>query len=133
METEKTIIFFDGICNLCHGAVQFTIARDTRKHFHFSSLQSDFAGEKLKSFNIGPQESDSFLLLENGRVYDRSTAALRVAKRLKGLWPLLYAFIVVPKFIRDGVYNFIARNRYRWYGKQDNCWLPSPELKKRFL
>lgn len=127
------VIFFDGFCNLCSGAVQFVIKRDGKNLFRFASLQSDYAAGALKEFDIEPAQGDSFVLLENGKVYQRSTAALRVAKKLNGLWPLLYGFIIVPRFVRDAVYNFIAKNRYKWFGKQESCWLPTPELKAKFL
>lgn len=129
----QTVIFFDGLCNLCNGAVQFTIERDKQNLFRFASLQSAYAAEKLTPFNIASENLDSFILLENGRVYLRSSAALRVAKKLNGLWPLLYGFIIVPGFIRDAVYNYIAKNRYKWFGKQESCWIPTPELKSKFL
>ena len=128
----KPVIFFDGLCNLCNGAVQFIIERDQKNTFHFASLQSEFAKAKLVNFDIDPTQLNSFILLENEAIYQRSTAALRVTKKLKGLWPLLYVFIVVPHFIRDGVYNYIAKNRYKWFGKKESCWLPNEELKNRF-
>jgi predicted DCC family thiol-disulfide oxidoreductase YuxK len=87
----------------------------------------------LSSHHLDTQQMNSFVLLENGKVYTRSTAALRVAKQLSGIWPILYVFIIVPPFIRNAVYDWIAHNRYRWFGKQENCWLPRPEWKKRFL
>jgi predicted DCC family thiol-disulfide oxidoreductase YuxK len=127
------VIFFDGICNLCNGAVQFTIKRDEKNIFKFAALQSDYAEEELKEFNIDHNQLGSFVLLEDGKVYQKSTAALRVAKKLNGFWPLLYAFMVVPRFIRDAVYDFIAKNRYKWFGKQESCWVPTPELKGKFL
>lgn len=128
----QPVIFFDGFCNLCNGAVQFTIARDSQNVFQFASLQSEFAKVHISSFNIEPQHSNTFILLENGKIYQRSTAALRVAKKLSGLWPILYGFVIVPEFIRDGIYNFIAKNRYKWFGKQESCWVPTPELKSKF-
>jgi predicted DCC family thiol-disulfide oxidoreductase YuxK len=128
----ERIIFFDGVCNLCNGAVQFTIRRDSKNMFKFASLQSEFAKQQVAPFNISPEDLDSFILMENGKVYQRSTAALRVARRLNGLWPLLYAFIIIPRFIRDGVYNYIAKNRYKWFGKQESCWVPTRELKRKF-
>ena len=130
MQTD--VIFFDGLCNLCNGAVQFTIERDPKNIFHFASLQSSFAEETLSPFNVKPKEGDSFILLEKGKVYQRSTAALRVAKKLSGLWPLLYGFIIIPPVIRDAVYNFVAKNRYKWFGKEESCWVPTPELKDKF-
>jgi len=129
----QPVILFDGLCNLCNEAVQFTIERDKQNLFRFASLQSDYAAEKIASFYIVPQNLESFILLEDDKVYLRSTAALRVAKKLSGLWPLLYGFIIVPRFIRDAVYNYIAKNRYKWFGKQESCWVPTPELKKKFL
>ena len=131
--TENAIIFFDGVCNLCNGAVQFVIERDRKSYFKFAALQSEFAAKTLSDFDLQVTQGDSFVLLENGKVYEQSTAALRVAKKLKGLWPLLYVFIIVPPFIRNAVYKFIARNRYKWFGKQESCWVPTPELKSKFL
>lgn len=133
MNFSSPVILFDGYCNLCNGAVQFTINRDRKNVFRFAPLQSDYAIKALASFQLESSLGDSFILLEDGKVYQRSTAALRVARKLNGLWPLLYYFIVVPRFIRDGVYNFVARNRYRWFGKQETCWVPTPELKAKFL
>jgi predicted DCC family thiol-disulfide oxidoreductase YuxK len=128
----QPVIFFDGLCNLCNGAVQFVIDRDKENSYRFSSLQSDYAAEKMILFNITTAQLDSIILLEDGKLYKRSTAALRVARKLNGLWPLLYGFIIVPRFIRDAVYNYIAKNRYKWFGKQESCWVPTPALKSRF-
>lgn len=129
----NAIILFDGVCNLCNGAVQFVIKRDKKNHFRFGSLQSEAGKKILHENNLPLDASDSFLLVEDGKVFDRSTAALRVLKHLKNGWPLLYGFMIVPKFLRDAVYNFIARNRYRWFGKTDECMLPTPELTAKFL
>mgnify|MGYP006201101683 CR=1 FL=1 len=131
--TEKAVIFFDGVCNLCNGAVQFVIEHDRKSYFKFAALQSEFAAKTLVDFDLKVSHGDSFVLLENGRVYEQSTAALRVSKKLRGLWPLLYVFIIVPPFLRNAVYKFIARNRYKWFGKQESCWVPTPELKGKFL
>lgn len=128
----SSIIFFDGVCNLCNSAVQFTIERDRRKVFKFASLQSKFSTKELAQFAIVPQNNNSVILLENGKVYQQSTAALMVAKKLSGFWPLLYGFIIVPSFIRDAVYRFIGKNRYKWFGKQESCWVPTAELEDRF-
>ena len=125
---EHPVILFDGVCNLCHGAVQFIIRRDRAARFRFASLQSE-PGRRLAA---GPAP-DSILLIENGLCYDRSTAALRIARRLDGAWPLLYAFIVIPRPLRDALYAWIARHRYRWFGRLDACPLPSPEWETRFL
>lgn len=133
MKFESPVIFFDGFCNLCNGAVQFTIKRDHKNIFRFTSLDSKYAQEKLMPFHIDPKQGSSFVLLEDGKIYQRSTAALKVAKQLGGLWPILYGFIIVPSFIRDVIYNYVAKNRYKWFGKQESCWIPTPELKEKFL
>jgi predicted DCC family thiol-disulfide oxidoreductase YuxK len=131
--THQEIVFFDGVCNLCQRSVQFILTHDKKAIFAFSSLQSPIAKQLLLPHGISTSEINTFILLENNKVYTRSTAALRVAKKLGGFWVSLYAFIIVPPFIRDAVYDFIARNRYRWFGKQETCWLPRPEWKQRFL
>jgi predicted DCC family thiol-disulfide oxidoreductase YuxK len=128
-----SIILFDGVCNLCNSAVQFAIKRDISGSFLFASLQSEEGLKILAEFHLPADEMNSFLLVENGKIYDRSTAALRVARKLKGLWKFLYGFIIVPKFIRDAIYNLVSKNRYRWFGKKDECMVPTPELKARFL
>jgi predicted DCC family thiol-disulfide oxidoreductase YuxK len=133
IEAEHPVILFDGMCNLCSGSVQFVIKHDPKRQFRFASLQSRFGQKILQQFGLPADELNSFILLENGNIYTRSTGALRVTKKLNGLWPLLYAFIIVPIFIRNAVYNYIAHNRYRWFGKKEACWLPTPELRKLFL
>ena len=130
---SSPIILFDGVCNLCNGAVQFAIERDPTAIFRFASLQSDFGQSILAQNVVDTEGGDTIVLLENGKVYDRSTAALRVARQLSGWIKYLYVFIFVPKFIRDFVYKIVAKNRYRWFGKQESCWLPTKELKARFL
>ena len=130
---DKPIVLFDGVCNLCNSAVQFIIRHDKKNIFMFTSLQSDTGKKLLAQYDLPLNELNSFILIENNKAYTRSSGALRVIKKLKGLWPLLYGFIIVPKFIRDGVYNWVGRNRYKWFGKQDACMIPTPELKARFL
>lgn len=127
------VVLFDGVCNLCNSVVQLVIKYDQKKRFRFASLQSPFGQQVLQQFNLPATEFNSFLLLENGRLYTKSTAALRMAKKMGGWWALLYGFMIVPPFIRNGVYNWVARNRYKWYGKQETCWLPTPDLKMRFI
>jgi len=131
--SNKLLILFDGVCNLCNSSIQFIIKRDTKNHFVFASLQSKIAQEILTSFGEDPQKLDSIVLFENGKLYKKSTAALRIAKKLKGFWKSLYMFMIVPKFIRNLVYSIIAKNRYKWFGKQESCWLPNPDLKAKFL
>lgn len=125
------IILFDGVCNLCNASVQFIIRNDCRKKFHFASIQSQIAQELLKKFNE-EKISDSVLLIENGKLYQESTAALRIARHL--CWFRLFSiFLVIPGWIRDPVYRFIARNRYQWFGKRESCMLPDDANKSRFL
>lgn len=133
MPETQALILFDGVCNLCSGFVQFVIARDKNGYFRFGSLQSEEARPYLEKCRLPESALTSVVLYENGRCYTRSAAALRIFKKLNGGWPIFYGFILIPEFIRDRVYNFIATNRYRWFGKQESCWLPTPELKNRFL
>jgi predicted DCC family thiol-disulfide oxidoreductase YuxK len=130
---ERPILLFDGVCNLCNGAVKFIIAQDPKGKYAFASLQSAVGEALLRRHNLPTQHIDTVVLVEEGKVYTRSSAGLRVAKGLGGVWTLLYVFMVVPKPIRDAVYDFIARNRYRWFGRQESCMLPSPEIAERFL
>jgi predicted DCC family thiol-disulfide oxidoreductase YuxK len=132
---EPPLILFDGICNLCSASVNFVIDRDPNARFRFAALQSDAGARALAAHGMLAKTGDpeSIVLVENGRVFQRSSAALRVARALSGPWKLLYIFIVVPAFLRDSVYTFIARNRYRWFGKADKCRVPTPELRARFL
>jgi predicted DCC family thiol-disulfide oxidoreductase YuxK len=113
--------------------VQFVIKKDKKKQFLFASLQGKAGQEVLKKYNLPADDLNSFILLEGDHIYTRSTAALRVLKKMSGGWRLLYAFIIVPKFIRNAFYNWIAKNRYKWYGKRNECMVPTVELKERFL
>ena len=124
------IILFDGICNFCDASVQFIMKRDNGA-FKFASLQSDIGQELVIRHNL--QGIDSLVLIEEDRAYTRSTAALRIAKRLKGLWSLLYIGIILPKPLRDPLYEMFAQNRYKWFGKKDACMLPTKEERARFL
>jgi len=126
------VILFDGVCNLCSSSVQFIIRHDKNRVFRFASLQSPFGQAVLQYFNLPLTELNSFILLEDDKIYTRSGGALKAAKKLDGLYSWLYAFIIVPPFIRNGVYNIIARNRYKWMGKKDACWLPTPALRDLF-
>jgi len=129
----ERVIFFDGVCNLCNASVQFAIERDNKNLFKFTALQGEYSKAVLPKFNVGLNQLNSIILLEDGQLYTKSTAALKIAKKLNGLWPTLYVFILVPKFIRDWFYDIIAKNRYKWWGRQESCWLPTPELKQRFI
>lgn len=127
------VILFDGVCNLCSSVVQFVIKRDPKNLFRFASLQSNFGKNLLQTFDLSTKTFNSFILYKDGKIYTKSTGALLVAKELSGVWPLLSIFIIVPPFLRNTVYNFIARNRYQWFGKKDVCYIPSPEIKKVFF
>lgn len=127
------IVLFDGVCNLCNSSVQFIIKHDKKKQFRFASLQGNYGQSFLKKYNLPVDNFNSFILQEDDKVYTRSTGALRMLKELGGVWSLFYGFIIIPKFIRDGVYNWVAKNRYRWFGKREECMIPTPDLKERFL
>jgi predicted DCC family thiol-disulfide oxidoreductase YuxK len=133
MEDNKSLLLFDGVCNLCNSSVQFILLRDKKDRFRFASLQSDYGQSLLREHNLPTESFNSLVLVENGKIYQKSTAALRIARKLKGLWPLLFAFIIIPPFIRNFVYDIIAKNRYRWFGKKEECMLPRPEWKQKFL
>ncbi|OEK03824.1 hypothetical protein BFP97_10400 [Roseivirga sp. 4D4] len=130
---EQDILLFDGVCNLCNSSVNFIIDHDPNSHFRFAALQSEFGQKKLKELGYDTKEFDSLVLLSQGKVYKKSSAALRIAKKLNGLYPALYVFMIVPPFLRHWVYDIIAKNRYKWWGKRDSCRIPTPELKSRFV
>jgi len=132
-EVKQPVILFDGVCNLCSSTVQFILKRDKKDTFRFASLQSDFGQSVLQKFNLPENTFDSFLLYQNGKIYTKSTGALLVARQLSGAWKLLFAFIIIPSFIRNSVYNVIAEKRYSWFGKKEACWIPSAALKAKFL
>jgi predicted DCC family thiol-disulfide oxidoreductase YuxK len=127
------IVLFDGVCNLCNASVLFIIRRDAKAKFRFAPLQSDLGKEVIEQFNLPSGEPQSVLLLKNGKLFKQSDAALEIARLMDGGWPLLYGFKIIPSFLRDGMYAWIARNRYRWFGKKDECMIPTPDLKARFL
>ena len=130
---DKPIVLFDGVCNLCNRSVQFILKRDKKKLFQFASLQGKTGQELLRKFDLPTNDFNSFILLEGNKIYSRSGGVLRMLRRLGGGWSLFYAFIIIPPFIRNAGYNWIARNRYRWYGKREECWIPTADLKSRFL
>ncbi|MEQ6378717.1 thiol-disulfide oxidoreductase DCC family protein [Bacillaceae bacterium S4-13-58] len=126
------IVLFDGVCNFCDQSVQFIIKRDPNGYFKFASLQSEI-GEKLRKEAGAPNDLDSIVLIEGKQYFSKSTAALRIARKLKGPWKWMMVFWIIPKPIRDGVYNIIAKNRYKWFGQKESCTLPSVEERERFL
>ncbi len=133
MEHHENILLFDGVCNLCNHTVQFIIKRDKGAKFKFTALQSDIGQALLKKYDLPLKDFESFVLIRKGNYYQRSSAALQVAKVLGWPWRLFYIFILIPKFIRDFFYNIISNSRYNVFGRQDSCMIPSPELKERFL
>lgn len=142
----NTIIFFDGICNFCNSSVNFIIKRDKKNYFKFASLQSEFAQNFLKSHNLVPKslpwqvrngktekKLDSIILFENNKLYIKSSAALQIAKHLNGLWKIFYILIIIPPFIRNFLYDIIAKNRYKLFGKRESCMIPDERIKDRFI
>ena len=134
MEEQKKIILFDGVCNLCNSSVQFVIKRDKKDIFRFSALQSSTGQKLAKERGINTSEVDSIILIEPQiAYYTKSDAALLIAKSLSGGWPLLGIFMGLPKGFRDTVYEWVARNRYQWFGKMDSCMIPTEADKDKFL
>lgn len=133
IKIHHPIVIFDGVCNYCSSVVAFIIKRDGRGIFRFAPFQSDAGRALLEKYNVPPDYLDSFVLIDDGRLYTRSEAGLRLWRRLGGVWKFLYVFIAVPAPVRDAVYNFIARNRYKWFGRKDACMVPGPEVRDRFL
>ncbi len=134
MKTTTKIILFDGVCNLCNGAVQFVIERDKNDVFRFAALQSEVGQKLVKERGIDTETIDSIILIEpNVAYYTKSTAALKIAEDLNGFWSTTSIFLWIPEGIRNIVYDFIAKNRYKWYGKKQECMIPTPELKNKFL
>ncbi len=130
---EHPVLLFDGVCNLCNHTVQFIISQDKNAFFRFASLQSEIGQTLLKKQNIVLQNLESVVLIYQNKVYTHSDAPLEVAFLLGGFWKMAYFFKIFPAFLRNSVYRFIAKHRYHWFGKQESCWLPTAELKMRFL
>ena len=130
---DGPVILFDGVCNLCNSAVQYVIRHDPKSKFRFASLQSDAGKQLLRQFDLPENDINSFVLIQKDKAFTRSRAALTVAKQLKGPISLLYGFIIVPSFIRDVVYDLVAKKRYYWFGKKDSCMVPDPSLNSRFI
>ncbi|AXT59757.1 DUF393 domain-containing protein [Aquimarina sp. AD10] len=132
-EGEK-IILFDGVCNLCNSAINFIIKRDKKGIFRYASLQSEIGEKLIADRNIDISKIDSILLIDPKiAYYHKSTAALHIAKELSGLYPILSVFLILPKFFRDWIYDIVAKNRYKWFGKKESCMIPTAELKALFI
>ncbi|HEY2492131.1 MAG TPA: thiol-disulfide oxidoreductase DCC family protein [Paenibacillus sp.] len=132
-DDSRSIVLIDGVCLLCQGITKFIIKRDPKVRFYFASMQSDMGKKLLERGGLSIQSLDTFVLIENGVYYTKSTGALRVVRQLQAPWPWMYILIVIPRFIRDGAYRFVARNRYRWFGQSDQCMLPAPKDRARFM
>lgn len=135
IDQAHPIVLFDGVCNLCNGSVLFILDRDPAAHFRFAALQSDAGRRLLEELGrpLGAGDPESIVLVDAGRVYERSAAALRIARRMRGLWKLLWVLVIVPWPVRDFVYRVVANNRYRWFGRTAECRVPTPELRARFI
>jgi predicted DCC family thiol-disulfide oxidoreductase YuxK len=132
-ENRHPVLLFDGVCNYCNGMTNFIMRQDKKKIFKFATLQSRFGQKILQEYNFPTDTFESFALLDKEKLYLKSTAALLVYNKLPWYWKWTQLFWIFPKFIRDAVYNFIAKNRYRWFGKRNECMVPAPEVKERFL
>ncbi len=132
-EDLNSVILFDGVCNLCSNSVQFIVNRDPRGKFRFAPLQSETANVLMSKFEIENENLDSIILFEDNAYFIKSTAVLKIAKELNGLWPLFYFFIVIPRPIRDYFYDIVATNRYSWFGRKEQCMVPNADIEKRFL
>lgn len=134
MDNKTTqIILFDGVCNLCNGFVQFIIKRDPEAKFKFASIQSESGQSLLNKLGLPTNDFDSFVYIKGDTYFLKSSAGLNVLKDLGGVWQLFNVFVIIPIFIRDFFYNFIAKTRYKIFGKRDTCMIPTPEIKQRFL
>ena len=132
MNSEK-IILFDGVCNLCNSTIQKVIENDAKNQFKFASLQSEFGQNFLEKNNLSQRDFNTMILVDGTSFYTQSDAALRIGKELKGIYQFSGLLFIFPKFIRNSVYNFVSKNRYKWFGKRESCWLPTPELQQKFL
>ncbi len=129
----SSIVLFDGICNFCNSSVNKIIAQDKKNRFKFATLQSEIGKKLLEKHGINPAKTDSIVLVENGAAFIKSTAILQISKHLGGLYPIAYVFLIIPVFLRDVVYDFIAKNRYRWWGKKESCMIPTAEVRSKFI
>jgi len=132
-QSEPIVLLIDGHCNMCHGLAKFVVGRDKRAVFRFASLQSELGRRLLQEGGMPEDALETFVMVDNGKYYTKSTAALRIGRKLGWPWSVAYPAIVVPRFVRDRVYRFVARRRYRWFGRSESCLLPTPDMRSRFL
>ena len=130
---DQPVILFDGVCNFCNGVINFIIKQDKHKKLRFAALQSEAGQQLLKQYHLPTENFDSFILIDKGKVYKSSTAGLKLYNQLPWYWKWTQLFWIFPPFIRDAVYNFIARNRYKWFGKKEQCMIPTADVRSRFL
>lgn len=130
---HQPLLLFDGVCNLCNNSINYIIKKDTKNVFKFASLQSDVAKKILLQFDSTNFDLSSIVLVDHDKLYFKSTAILKAGKHLGGIYKICYFFIVIPRPIRDLIYDYIAKNRYKWYGKKESCMIPTPELKEKFI
>jgi len=130
---ENPIILFDGVCNFCNSAINFVLKQDKKGIFRFAPLQSEAGQRLLQEYNLSTEEFDSFVLIDNGKVYKKSAASLRVMNKLPWYWKEAQVLRIIPTAFRDAIYDFIASNRYKWFGKKEQCMIPTPETRSRFL
>ena len=133
MKIPQYLVLFDGVCNLCNGSVKFLIKRDKKKKFRYASLQSNIGQKVLWEIDLDPKKTDSIVFLAEGATFTKSTAALRIAKSLGGIWSILEVLLLIPAPIRNLVYDVIAKNRYKCYGKKEECMVPKPEWQELFV
>lgn len=134
LKNDKKIILFDGVCNFCNTSVLKVIKHDKKNVFLFTSLQSEIGKQIIDHFNIDTTKIDSIILIESESQYAiKSTAALKILNQFNGFWKIFQICWIIPPFIRNSVYNYIAKNRYAWFGKKDNCMIPSQEIKTKFI
>lgn len=133
IENQNGIVLFDGVCNFCHSSVNNIIRFDKKKYFRFAPIQSEVGQYLMSKHGLDPVNFDSVILVDDNRSYIYSSAILNIARKMKGIYQLAYIFILVPPFIRNGIYKWIAKNRYKWFGKKDACMVPTPDIRSRFV
>jgi predicted DCC family thiol-disulfide oxidoreductase YuxK len=131
--TPNNILLFDGVCNLCSNAVQFVLKKNAKENIFFASLQSEVGKSLLAKYHIDSTKVNSLVYIKEGKAYTKSSGALHLSKSLKVPYNFIAVLLIIPKPIRDWIYNIIANKRYKWFGKKETCWLPNPKWKHRFL
>jgi predicted DCC family thiol-disulfide oxidoreductase YuxK len=130
---EHPVILFDGVCNFCNGAINFVLKHDRKGIFRFAALQSQAGQKLLKQYHLSTNDFESFILIDDGQVYKKSSASLRVLNKLPWYWKEIQILKIIPRIFSDAIYDFIAKHRYKWFGKKEQCMVPTPEIRSRFL